>query len=95
MFQYIVLNLILINPGFATEIVSIFSSSFLIKSIRVFAISIGDFLFALESTMATLVDISQSKFDGGISTLIPFKDSGISKEPSLFSFLIKIIILSK
>ena len=60
-----------------------------------FAISIGDFLFALESTMATLVDISQSKFDGGISTLIPFKDSGISKEPSLFSFLIKIIILSK
>ena len=45
--------------------------------------------------MATLVDISQSKFDGGISTLIPFKDSGNSKEPSLLSFLIKIIILSK
>ena len=36
--------------------------------------------------MATLVDISQSKFDGGISTLIPFKDSGNSKEPSLLSF---------
>ena len=34
--------------------------------------------------MATLVDISQSKFDGGISTLIPFKDSGNSKDPSLF-----------
>ena len=45
--------------------------------------------------MATLVDISQSKFDGGMSTLIPFKDSGNSKEPSLLSFLIKIIILSK
>ena len=64
-------------------------------SIRMFAISIGDFLLALESTMATLVEISQSKFDGGMSTLIPFKDSGKFKDPSLFNFLIKIIILSK
>ena len=47
LFQYIVLNLILINPGFATEIVSISSSSDLIKSIKVFAISIGDFLLTL------------------------------------------------
>jgi len=34
--------------------------------------------------MATLVDISQSKFDGGISTLIPFKDSGISNQNYYF-----------
>jgi hypothetical protein len=45
--------------------------------------------------MATFVDMSQSKLDGGMSTLIPFKDSGNSIEPSLFNFLIKIIILSK
>jgi len=84
-----------INPGFATDIVSIFSSVSLIKPTKVLAISIGDFLLALDSTIATLVDISQSKFNGGISTLIPFRDSGNSREPSLFNFLIKIIILSK
>ena len=51
--------------------------------------------FGLDKTIATLVEISQSKFDGGISTLIPLKDSGNSRDPSLFNFLIKFIILSK
>ena len=38
----------------------------------------GDFLLIFDNTIDTFVEISQSKFDGGISTLIPFKDSGNS-----------------
>ena len=43
-----------------------------------FAKSRGDFLFVFDKTIATFVEISQSNFSGGISTFIPFKDSGIS-----------------
>ena len=58
-------------------------------------IGFGGFLFALDKNIATLDEISQSKCNGGISTLIPFKESGISIKSSSFNFVIKFLILSK
>ena len=89
------MNLILINPGFTTVIVSISGSLFLIIKDICSAKSIGDFLFNFESTIATLVEISQSNFAGGISALIPLNVSGISNLPCL-SRSVKIdLILSR
>ena len=68
------------------------SENILIKKL---AKSIGDFLLIFDKNIATFVEISQSKLAGGISTLIPFKDSGKTINLSLFSFLININILSK
>ena len=44
----------------------------------------GDFLFIFDNTIATFVDMSQLKFTGGMSTLIPSKFLGSSI--NLFSF---------
>ena len=68
--------MILINPGLTTSAFSIILS-FSTKDLDItFPRSIGDFLFAFDSTIATLVEISQSNFAGGISAFIPSKLSG-------------------
>ena len=46
------------------------------------------FYLILIRTIATFVEISQSNLAGGISTLIPFKVSGIIIHPSLLRSLI-------
>ena len=71
----------LIKPGFTTDISSINLSSFLIFSAKIEARSDGDLLLILERTMATLVEISLSNFEGGISAVIPFSESGKIKSP--------------
>ena len=55
----------------------------------------GDFLFIFDSTIATLVEISQSNLAGGISALIPLNVSGIISSPCLFKSTIVDLILSK
>ena len=75
------LNLILIKPGLTTDISSINLSSFLIFSAKIDARSDGDLLLILERTMATLVEISLSNFEGGISAVIPLSESGRIKSP--------------
>ena len=59
------------------------------------AISIGDLLLGFDKTIATLVEISELNFAGGISTLIEFKFSGKFIIPFLFAVLIILIILSR
>ena len=71
----------LIKPGFTTDISSINLSSFLIFSAKIEARSDGDLLLILERTMATLVEISLSNFEGGISAVIPLSVSGRIKSP--------------
>ena len=75
------LNLILIKPGLTTDISSISLSSFLIFSAKIDARSNGDLLLILERTIATLVEISLSNFEGGISAVIPLSESGRIKSP--------------
>ena len=41
----------------------------------------GDLLLILERTIATLVEISLSNFEGGISAVIPLSESGKIKSP--------------
>ena len=84
-----------IKPGLTTFIFSIKGSLFLIIGDICSAKSIGDFLFSFESTIATFVEISQSNFGGGISALIPLKDSGINSSSFLLSSIIIDLILSK
>ena len=55
----------------------------------------GDLLLGLERTIATLVDISQLNFSGGISTFIPDKFSGSSNILFSFAFFINSKILSR
>ena len=74
--QKIGLNLIFIKPGFATFTFSIKSSLSLIIKAKVSAKSNGFFLFILDKTIATFVEISQLNLIGGISVLIPSKLSG-------------------
>ena len=93
--QKIGLNLILIKPGLTTVTLSISGSLFLIIGDICSARSIGDLLFFLESTIATLVDMSQSNLGGGISALIPLNVSGTDSLPSLLSSVIIIFIFSK
>ena len=59
------------------------------------AISTGDLLLGFDKIIATLVEISELHFAGGISTLIEFKFSGKFIKPSLFAVLIILIILSR
>ena len=66
------------NPGFATDIVSISLSLFLISGASFSASSSGEVLLIFDKTIATFVEMSQSNFGGGISALIPLKLSGIS-----------------
>ena len=95
LFQYIGLNLILIKPGFATEMFSMSESLFLRTLTNWSAISKGDLLLIFDNTIDTFVEISHSKFCGGISTLIPFRLSGNSIKPLLFRSLIRLIIFSR
>ena len=81
--QKITLNLMLIKPGLTTDILSINLSFFLIASVKIAARSVGDFLFILDKTIATLVEISLSNFEGGISVVIPSNFSGKIKSPFL------------
>ena len=56
-------------------------ASFLIFSAKIEAKSDGDLLLILERTIATLVEISLSNFEGGISAVIPLSESGNVKSP--------------
>src|SRR6056300_1273393 len=67
-------NFMLINPGLAIEILSIYLSRDFIFLDKLSARSKGGLLFILEITIATFVDISQSNFSGGISALILSND---------------------
>ena len=67
---------ILINPGLTTSAFSIILSLSTSDFEIIFPRSIGDFWLAFDNTIATLVDISQSNFAGGISALIPSNFSG-------------------
>ena len=64
------------KPGFTTDISSINSSFFFISSDKTLARSMGDFLFNLDKTIATFVEMSLSNFEGGISAVIPSSVSG-------------------
>ena len=48
---------------------------------KLFAKSIGDFLFTFDKTIATFVDISLLNFSGGTSEVIPSRFSGKIKSP--------------
>ena len=71
------------KPGLTTDISSISSSFFLISSNKILASSKGDLLFIFDNTIATLVEISLSNFEGGVSAVIPSRDSGKIKSPFL------------
>ena len=83
------------KPGLATDILSIWSSLFFISGASFSANSIGEVLFSFDKTIATLVEISQSNFGGGISALIPLKLSGTISWFFLLSSTIIELILSK
>ena len=57
--------------------------------------SVGDFLFTLDKTIATLVEISLLNFEGGISAVIPSSLSGKIKSPFLDKSNIIFFNLSK
>ena len=72
-----------IKPGLTTDISLISGSFFLIISAKISANSIGVFLLIFDKTIATLVEISQLNFSGGISALIPSNLSGKIISPCL------------
>ena len=65
-----------IKPGLAIVIVSINLSLSCIIGASCSASSMGDLLLILDKTIATLVEMSQLNFGGGISAFIPLKLSG-------------------